>query len=146
MFIIILFTILSILIIFKLWIKFKELSYSQQEDSSWVSKLSVNIPTPPQLNVGNTEISNEIQKNDKSENDINSTDIIPLLTEPTILTQSIMETDLRYPKGCSFYFEGFNGVKDYQRLKKFLIDSACNTVGTRLTVGIHDEFSNKLNS
>ena len=57
-----------------------------------------------------------------------------------------METDLRYPKGCSFCFEGFNGVKDYDRLKKILIDSACNTDGTRLTVGIHDEFSNKPNS
>ena len=97
---------------------FKELSYSQQEDSSWLSKLNANIATPPQLNVGNTEISNEIQKNDTSEIDINSTDIIPLLTESTILTQSIMETNLGYPKGCSFCFEGFNGVKDYDRLKK----------------------------
>ena len=33
---------------------FKELSYSQQEDSSWVSKLNVNIATPPQINIGNT--------------------------------------------------------------------------------------------
>ena len=57
-----------------------------------------------------------------------------------------METILRYPKGCSFCFEGFNSVKDYDRLKDFLIDSACNTDGTRLTVGIHDEFSNKPNS
>ena len=57
-----------------------------------------------------------------------------------------METDLKYPKGCSFYFEGYNGVNDYERLKDFLIDSACKTDGTRLTVGIHDEFSNKPNS
>ena len=126
---------------------FKELSYSQQEDSSWVSKLNVSIPKPPQLNIGTTENPNEItKKNDNSAIDINSTDIIPLLIKPNELTQLIMEKELKYPLGCSFCFEGYNGVKDYDRLKDFLIDSACNTDGTRLTVGIHDEFSNKPNS
>ena len=125
---------------------FKELSDSQHKDSSWLSQLNVNIATPPELDVGNTKISNDLQKIDNSAIETNSTDIIPLLKEPSILTKSIMESNLGYPKGCSFRFEGFNGVKDYDRLKDFLIDSACNTDGTRLTVDIHDEFSNPPNS
>ena len=126
---------------------FKELSHSQQEDSSWFSKLNVSIPKPPQLDIGTTENPNEItKKNDNSAIDINSTDIIPLLMKPNQLTKLTMEQVLKYPLGCSFCFEGYNGVKDYDRLKDFLIDSACNTNGTRLTVGIHDEFSNKPNS
>ena len=57
-----------------------------------------------------------------------------------------MEKELKYPSGCSFCFEGYNGVKDYDRLKDFIIDSACNTDGSRLTVGIHQQFRNKPNS
>ena len=125
---------------------FKELSYSQQEDSSWVSKLNVNIPTPPQINIGISELSNVIKKSDNSEITTPSTDIIPFLTKPSAVNKLIMETDLKYPKGCSFCFEGHNGVEDYDRLKDFLIDSACNTDGTQLTVAIHDEFINKPNS
>ena len=125
---------------------FKELSYSQQEDSSWVSKLNVNIPLPPQIKLGISELSNVIKKSDNSEITTLSTDIIPFLTKPSAVNKLIMETDLKYPKGCSFCFEGYNGVEDYDRLKEFLIDSACNTDGTQLTVAIHDEFINKPNS
>ena len=125
---------------------FKELSYSQQEDSSWVSKLNVNIPTPPQINIGISELSNVIKKSDNSEITTPSTDIIQFLTKPSAVNKLIMETDLKYPKGCLFCFEGYNGVEDYDRLKDFLIDSACNTDGTQLTVDIHDEFINKPNS
>ena len=75
---------------------FKKLSYSQQEDSSWVSKLNVSIPKPPQLDIGTTENPNEItKKNDNSAIDINSTDIIPLLIKPNELTQLIMEPKVR---------------------------------------------------
>ena len=109
---------------------FKELLYSQQEDSSWVSKLNVNIPTPPQINIGISELSNVIKKSDNSEITTPSTDIIQFLTKPSAVNKLIMETDLKYPKGCSFCFEGYNGVEDYDRLKDSLIDSACNTDGT----------------
>ena len=47
---------------------------------------------------------------------------------------------LNYPKGCSFCFEGYNGVQDYERLKDYLIDCTSTTDGTQLTVAIHDEF------
>ena len=125
---------------------FKELSCSQQEDSSWVSKLNVNIPTPPQIKLGISELSNVIKKSDNSEITTPSTDIIQFLTKPSAVNKLIMETDLKYPKGCLFCFEGYKGVEDYDRLKDFLIDSACNTDGTQLIVAIHCEFINIPNS
>ena len=36
---------------------FKDLSCSQEKDSSWISKLIVDIPTPPQLNFVDIETS-----------------------------------------------------------------------------------------
>ena len=75
-----------------------------------------------------------------------STYTIPFLTKSSAVNQLIMETDLKYPKGCSFCFEGYKGVKDYNRLKELLIDSAYKTDGTQLTVAIHDESINKPNS
>ena len=39
-------------------------------------------------------------------------------------------------------FEGFNGVKDFERLEDYLIDCTLTTDGTQLTVAIHDEFIN----
>ena len=122
---------------------FKELSYSQQEDSSWVSKLNVNIPTPPQITVGISELSNVIKKSDNSEITTPSTDIIQFLTKPSAVNKLVMETDLKYPKGCSFCFEGYKGVDDYEKLKNHLIDCASRTDGTQLTVSIHDDFINK---
>ena len=106
----------------------------------------MNIPTPPQLKLENRELSNDTKKNNIYEIVMQSTDIILFLTNPSSVNKLIMETELNYPKGCSFCFEGYKGVEDYDRLKDFLIDSACNTDGTQLTVAIHDEFINKPNS
>ena len=57
-----------------------------------------------------------------------------------------MKDVLKYPKGCSFCFEGYNGVEDFERLKNYLIDCASTTDGTQLTVTIHDEFINDTKS
>ena len=90
------------------------------------------------------KVFNDIKKNDDSEIAMHSTDISPLLTKPSSVNEFTMEIDLKYPKGCSFCFEGcfegYTGFKDYNRLKDFLIDSACKTDGTQLPVAIHDEF------
>ena len=95
---------------------FKDLSYSQLEDTSWVSKLNMNIPTPPQLKLENRELSNDTKKNNIYEIVMQSTDIILFLTKPSSVNKLIMETELNYTKGCSFFFEGYNGVNDYERL------------------------------
>ena len=51
-----------------------------------------------------------------------------------------MKDVLNYPKGYYLYFEGYNGVEDFERLKDYLIDCASTTYGTQLTVPIHDQF------
>ena len=118
---------------------FKDLSRSQENDSTWVSQLIVDIPTPPQLILGDSKTSNNIKKSSTAVAS-SSTDIIPFLTKPSAVTELIMKDVLNYPKGCSFYFEGYNGVEDFERLKDYLIDCASKTDGTQLTVAIHDQF------
>ena len=41
---------------------FKELSYSQKEDSSWVPKLIVSIPQPHELNIASIDNPNLLTK------------------------------------------------------------------------------------
>ena len=80
---------------------FKEFSCSQEKDLIWVSKLTVDIPTPGKLIL--VQIYPCVQmKNHHSEAALVSTGIIPLLSNPYTVNQLIMETDLEYPKGCSF--------------------------------------------
>ena len=90
---------------------FKDLSYSQLEDSSWVSKLNVNLPTPPQLKLGNRESPNDIKQNYNSEITTQSTNIIPVLVKPSTVNQSIMKDLLKYPKGYLLCFEGCTSFK-----------------------------------
>ena len=121
---------------------FKQLSSAQALDSTWIGKLIVNIPTPSQLNIPDTEKSIEINKNTVIVSSM-SFDIIPLLIPPSNVTQLIMRNEFKYPIGCSFCFEGYDGVDDYEKLKNHIIDCASRTDGTQLTVAIHDEFVNQ---
>ena len=106
-------------------------------DSTWKSKLIVSITTPPQLIIDHIDTASDIKKHSVQVASVSS-DIIPFLTKPSIVNKLIMETDLKYPKGCSFCFEGYNGVNDFERLKNYLIDCASTSDGTQLTVVIHD--------
>ena len=121
---------------------FKQLLCSQELDSTWIAKLIVDTPTPPQLLLHDNEKSIDVNKNSLHVSS-ESSDIIPFITKPSTVNQLIMETDLNYPKGCSFCFEGYKGVDDYEKLKNHLIDCASRTDGTQLTVAIHDDFINK---
>ena len=121
---------------------FKQLSSAQVLDSTWIGKLMVDIPTPSQLNIPDTDKSIDINKNPVIVSSTSS-DIIPLLVPPSNVKQLIMKDVLKYPIGCSFCFEGYNGVDDYEKLKNHIIDCASRTDGTQLTVAIHDEFVNK---
>ena len=118
------------------------MSCSQELDSTWRSKLIVDIPIPPQLILHDIETSIDLKKNSVQVSSVSS-DIISFLTEPSQLNKLIMKDELKYPQGCSFCFEGYKGVEDYDRLKDFLIDCASRTDGTQLTVAIHDEFINQ---
>ena len=115
---------------------FKQLSSAQALDSTWLGKLIIDIPTPSQLQ--GYHKSTDINKNPCIVSSI-STDIIPLLMPPSSVKQLIMKDELKYPNGCSFCFEGYNGVDDYDKLKNHIIDCASRTDRTQLTVAIHDE-------
>ena len=121
---------------------FKQLSSAQALDSTWIGKLIVDIPTPSQLKLPDSDKSTDINKNQAIVSST-STDIIPLLMPPSSVKQLIMKDELKYPNGCSFCFEGYNGVDDYEKLKNHIIDCASRTDGTQLTVAIHDEHENK---
>ena len=121
---------------------FKQVSSAQALDSTWIGKLIVNIPTPSQLNIPDTDQSIDLNKHPVIVSSTSS-DIIPLLIPPSTVKQLIMKDELKYLIGCSFCFEGYNGVDDYEKLKNHIIDCASRTDGTQLTVAIHDEFVNK---
>ena len=87
---------------------FKDLSRSQENDSTWVSKLIVDIPIPSLLIFGDLEISNNI-KTSSTASDVSSTDVITLLTKPSAVTESF----------CS---KSYKGEEDFERLKDYLID------------------------
>ena len=125
---------------------FKELSSSKELDSTWVSKLIVDIPTPGKFILGQIIDPSIVIKEHHFQAAMSSTDIIPLLLVPSNVTLLQMEQHYKYPKGCSFFFEGYNGVEDFERLKNMLISCASKSDGTQLTVVIHDEFINKASS
>ena len=111
---------------------FNELSSAKELDSTWVSKLIVDIPTPGKFKLGQILDPSIVIKEHHSQAAMLSTDIINNITN--------------IQKGCSFCFEGYNGVEDYERLKNMLISCASTSDGTQLTVAIHDEFTNKPSS
>ena len=121
---------------------FKQLSSAQALDSTWTGKLIVDIPTPSQLQLPDSDKSTDINKNHVIVSST-STDIIPLLMPPSFVKQLILKDELKYPDGCSFCFEGYKGVDDYDKLKNHIIDCASRTDGTQLTVGIKDEHDKK---
>ena len=121
---------------------FKQLSSAQALDSTWIGKLIVDIPTPSHLNIPDTEKSIDINKNPVIVSSTSS-DIIPLLIPSSTFKQLIMQNEFKYPIGCSFCFEGYSSVDDYEKLKNYIIDCASRTDGTQLTVAIHDEFVNQ---
>lgn len=121
---------------------FKQLSSAQALDSTWTGKLIVDIPTPSQLKLPDSDKSTDINKNPVIVSS-KCTDIIPLLKAPSFVKQLMLKNELNYPDGCSFCFEGYKGVDDYDKLKNHIIDCASRTDGTQLTVGIKDEHDKK---
>ena len=46
------------------------------------------------------------------------------MAKPSLQFEVILSHELKYPKGDSFCFEGFNGVDDQRRLVYYIIDCA----------------------
>ena len=91
--------------------QYSKLALSIKADSTWTSKIIVDIPVPHSLlnvfNSGSSKPSFELLKVDK-----NTTDIVPLLNLLSIVMKSELETILNYPKDASFHVQGYQGVDD----------------------------------
>ena len=74
---------------------------------------------------------------------VGKTNIVPLMAEPSQLFKVILSEELKYPKGASFCFDGFNGVNDKDRLVSHIIDSAKKEDGTQLVPGRYNNTPNK---
>ena len=61
-----------------------------------------------------------IDKNNNS----NEIDVVPYTVKPSMESRIMYEKCLQYPKDCTFYFEGYDGVHNTDKLKKDLINAA----------------------
>ena len=122
--------------------QYSKLALSIEADSTWTSKIIVDIPTPLSLlNVYNSGLSKpsfELLKVDK-----NTKDIIPLLNPLSIVMKCVLKSILNYPKGTSFHVQGYQGVDNEERLKVYLIDKVSSSDSTQLVVGIADRLKIK---
>ena len=61
------------------------------------------------------------------------------MTKPSLQFEVILLHELKYPKGSSFCFEGFNGVDDQHRLVSHIIDYAKKIDSTQLVPGCYNK-------
>ena len=53
----------------------------------------------------------------------------------SVILKQVLSHGLEYPKGASFFFEGFNDLDEKDRLVSHIIDSAQKVDGTQLFHG-----------
>ena len=61
------------------------------------------------------------------------------MAKPSLQFEVILSHELKYPKGASFSFEGFNGVDDQHWLLSHIIDCAKQIDGTLLVPGPYNK-------
>ena len=104
-------------------------------DSKWVPSIYVDIVAPKSLT--------DIVASCVDMKYVGKTNIVPLMAEPSQLLKVILSEELKYPNGASFCFEGFQGVKDKDRLVSHIIDSAKKVDGTQLVPGRYNNTPNQ---
>ena len=73
---------------------------------------------------------------------VDKTNIVPLMAPPSSHFETILSHELKYPKGASFCFDGFNGLDDKDRLVSHIIDCAKKIDGTQLVQGRYNKTPN----
>ena len=107
---------------------FSNLIDASKKDSIWIPKILMNIALPTQIQHIKSPISTNIDK----------TDIVPFIQKPSIILSTILDNELKYPKGCTFHFSGYDGPQDGNRLKKDIITAAAKG-GTALVVAYSEQ-------
>ena len=110
---------------------YKDMFYARVTDSNWVPSIFVDIPAP-------IFISDLIPSYVDIEL-VGKTNIVPLMDKPSLQFEVILSHELKYPKGASFFFEGFNGVEDQHRLVSHIIDWAKKIDVTQLVSGYYNK-------
>ena len=109
---------------------FANLTSAHDNDSTWTPKILIEIPRQYE--------TNDITLDNNDDN--NQIDIVPYTVKPSIESRTIYEKCLNYPKDCTFYFQGYDGVDNAHKLKTDIINAASNN-GTFLKVEVHDHYT-----
>ena len=74
-----------------------------------------------------------------------SVDLVPFTTQPSLTASSILENMFHYPKVCTWYFEGYDGIENADMLKKDVIIAAARdgTILSVVTKGDYKAHGNK---
>ena len=102
---------------------FSKLITASKKDTTWTPKIMLNISLPP-------SIQRILPSNT---NNMDKIDIVPFLLKPSIILSTIINKELKYPKGCTLYFPGYDGPHNANLLKKDIITAAARD-GTNLVV------------
>ena len=121
----------------------QKLAAAQHDDSKWIAKLIVDIPTPPSLLAFIPVSKSNLFTKTASINTTTTTDIVPFLSTPPVAMVTVLEQHLHYPPDVSFYFKSFNELQDSKRLVTYLIDKVSTSDGTQLRFGINREHVDK---
>ena len=80
----------------------QKLAAAQQNDSRWVARIVVHIPTPPcVLALMNTQKATLPSKS-ISNDDLTTTNIFPIISHPPVVMVTSLEEQLNCPPGISF--------------------------------------------
>ena len=113
---------------------YQSLLEASRDESSWTPKIIMNIPTPSLIR----QLLPSVFCNG------DNTDIVLFNTKPSLHITTILKNALGYPEGCTFYFAGYDGVENADRLKKDIINAAAAN-GSTLTVDINDNYKHRGN-
>ena len=107
---------------------------SSVTDSTWTSPIF--FPSTVWYNtVSNGQSSLQINQSSSPSMPTSSyVDIVQLMKPPSVLNKSILEQFLKYPKHCSFMFEGYSDSKESITSLKNNILSAARSNGQQLSV------------
>ena len=108
---------------------YQSLVEASKDDSSWTPKIIMNIPTPSLIR---QLMPSAFCNGDK-------TDIVLFNTKPSLHIGTVLKNALFYPEGCTFYFAGYDGIENADRLKKDIINAAAAN-GSTLTIDINDQY------
>ena len=74
--------------------------------------------------------------------DADSTDIVLFNSKPSLHVSTIMQNALGYPEGCTFYFSGYDGIENADKLKTK--ENGKNKDGSLIMMIVFFSYSNYL--